>query len=48
MVFRVVMYGCESYIIKKAECQRIMLLSCGAGEDSWASLGQQGYQTRQS
>ena len=23
MVFPVVMYGCESYIIKKAECQRI-------------------------
>ena len=23
MVFRVVMYGCESWIVKKAECQRI-------------------------
>jgi len=23
MVFTVVMYGCESWIIKKAECQRI-------------------------
>ena len=23
MVFRVVMYGCERWIIKKAECQRI-------------------------
>ena len=23
MVFPVVMYGCESWIIKKAECQRI-------------------------
>ena len=23
MVFSVVMYGCESWIIKKAECQRI-------------------------
>ena len=23
MVFRIVMYGCESWIIKKAECQRI-------------------------
>ena len=23
MVFRVVMYGCESWTIKKAECQRI-------------------------
>ena len=35
MVFSVVMYGCESWTIKKAECQRIlMLLNCGAGEDS--------------
>ena len=24
-------YGCESWIIKKAEHQRIMLLNCGAG-----------------
>ena len=23
MVFPVVMYGCESWIVKKAECQRI-------------------------
>ena len=30
----VVMYGCESWIIKKAEHQRMMLLNCGAGEDS--------------
>ena len=34
MVFPVVMYGCESWTIKKAECQRIMLLNCGVGEDS--------------
>ena len=34
MVFPVVMYGCESWTIKKAEHQRIMLLNCGAGEDS--------------
>ena len=26
MVFPVVMYGCESWIIKKAECQRIAVL----------------------
>ena len=32
MVFPVVMYGCESWTIKKAECQR--LLNCGVGEDS--------------
>ena len=36
MVFPVVMYGCVSWTIKKAECQRIelMLLNCGVGEDS--------------
>ena len=35
MVFPVVMYGCERWIVKKAECQRIvMLLNCGVGEDS--------------
>ena len=34
MVFPVVMYGCESWTIKKAECQKLMLLTCGTGEDS--------------
>ena len=34
MVFPVVMYGCESWTIKKAERQELMLLNCGAGEDS--------------
>ena len=34
MVFPVVMYGCESWTIKKAELQRMMLLNCGVGEDS--------------
>ena len=34
MVFPVVMYGCESWTVKKAECQELMLLNCGAGEDS--------------
>ena len=34
MVFLVVMCGCESWTIKKAECQKLMLLNCGAGEDS--------------
>ena len=42
MVFPVVMYGYESWIIKKAECWRLMLLNCGVGEDSWESLGLQG------
>ena len=34
IVFPVVMYGCESWTVKKAECQRMMLLNCGVGEDS--------------
>ena len=35
MVFPVVTYGCESWTIKTAELQRILMLSkCGAGEDS--------------
>ena len=34
MVFPVVMYGCESWTIKKAERRRMMLLNCGVGGDS--------------
>ena len=34
MVFPVVMYGCESCSIQKAECRRIDVLNCGIGEDS--------------
>ena len=36
MVFLVVMYGCESWTIKKAECRTLDVFSsnCGAGEDS--------------
>ena len=34
MVFPVVTYGCESWTIKKAEYQRMMLLNYGVGEDS--------------
>ena len=35
MVFPVVMYGFESWTVKKAECQRIDAFElCGAGEDS--------------
>ena len=34
MVFPVVMYGCESWTVKKAECKELMLLNCGVGEDS--------------
>ena len=33
-VFPVVMYGCESWTVKKAECQELMVLNCGVGEDS--------------
>ena len=34
MVFPVVMYGCESWTIKKAEHQRLDAFNCGVGEDS--------------
>ena len=34
MVLPVVMYGCESWTVKKAECPRIDVLNCGVGEDS--------------
>ena len=34
MIFPVVMYGFESWTIKKAECRRIDVLNCGVGEDS--------------
>ena len=37
-----VMYGCESWTIKKAERQRIDALNCDVGEDSWESLKLQG------
>ena len=34
LFFPVVMYGCESWTIKKAEAKELMLLNCGVGEDS--------------
>ena len=34
MVFPVVMYGCESWTIKRAEHQELMVLNCGVREDS--------------
>ena len=34
MVFPVVMYGCESWTVKKASAKELMLLNCGVGEDS--------------
>ena len=33
-VFPVVMYGCESWTMKKAESRKLMLSNCGVGEDS--------------
>ena len=41
MVFPVVMYGCESWTVKKAECWKIDAF----GEDSWESPGLQGDST---
>ena len=34
MVFPVVMYGCESWTVKKLSTEELMLLNCGVGEDS--------------
>ena len=33
MVFLVVMYGCESWTIRKLSAKELMLLNCGIGED---------------
>ena len=34
MDFPVVIYGCKSWTIKKAECRRTDAFDCGVGEDS--------------
>ena len=34
MVFPVVMYGCESWTIRKLSMEELVLLNCGVGEDS--------------
>ena len=34
MTFPVVMYGCESWTIKKLSAKELMLFNCGFGEDS--------------
>ena len=34
LVFPVVVYGCESWTVKKAAAEELMLLNCGVGEDS--------------
>ena len=44
MVFLVVMYGCESWTVKKST-EELILLNCGVGEDSWESLGLHGHPT---
>ena len=44
MVFPVVVYRCENWIIKRLSAKEILLSNCGAGEDSQESLGQQGNQ----
>ena len=48
LAFPVVRYGCESWTVKRLTAEELMLLTCGAGEDSRESLGQQGDQTSQS
>ena len=45
IVFPVVMYGCESWTVKKAERQIIDAFELWCGEDSWESLGLQGDST---
>ena len=34
MVFPVVLYGCESWTIRKLSAKELMLLNCGVEEDS--------------
>ena len=34
IVFPAVMYGCESWTIRRLSTKELMLLNCGAGEDS--------------
>ena len=48
MVFPVVMYGCESWTVRKAERQRIDAFELWCGEDSCESLGLQGDCTSES
>ena len=41
MVFPVVMYGCESWTIKRLSAKELMFLNCGVREDSREFLGLQ-------
>ena len=47
MVFPVAVYGCESWMLKKAECWRIDAFILHAREDSWESLALQRDQASQ-
>ena len=38
IVFPAVMYGCESWTVKKLSAKELMLLNCGVGEDSCSPL----------
>ena len=42
VVFPVVMYGRESWTVKRLSAEELMLLKCGVGKDSCESLGVQG------
>ena len=42
MVFPLVMYGCERWTIKKAECRRTDAFELWCWENSWEFLGLQG------
>ena len=33
IVFPVVMYGCESWTVRRLSTEELMLLNCGVGED---------------
>ena len=48
MVFPVIMYRCESWTIKKAECQSIDAFKLWCWKDPWDSHGTQEDQTSQS
>ena len=37
MVFPVVVYGYESWIIKKVNIEELLFLNCGVAEDSWVA-----------
>ena len=45
IVLPVVMYGCESWAIRKLNTEELMFLNRGIGEDSWESLGRKEIQS---